>query len=191
MNGDEREDRVDFREAQRFHQWWIYLVVLTVLGFAWYAPVRQLFADKPLGEKEAPDWFMYLVWLLMGMGFPALFLSARLVVEVRKDGIHYRYYPFHLRFHRIGVEEIEEVEARTYHPILEYGGWGIRYGRKGKAYNVSGKRGVQLRLRDGRRVLFGSQRAEELASVLREVMASPQRPREEGVPNGGPGAPMR
>ncbi|MBC7246268.1 MAG: hypothetical protein H5T73_00610 [Actinobacteria bacterium] len=191
MSGDEREKNTVFREVQRFHQWWIYLVVLAVTLFAWYAPLRQLFADRPPGEKEAPDWFMYLVWLLMGMGFPALFLSARLVVEVRDDGIHYRYHPFHLRFHRIGVEEIEEAEARTYRPVLEYGGWGIRYGRKGKAYNVSGNRGVQLRLRDGRRVLFGSQRAEEFASALQEVMASPRRPREGGAPSGGQGAPMR
>ena len=178
MSGNERDNRADFREVQRFHQWWIYLVVLAVTVFAWYAPLRQMFADEPPGEKEAPDWLMYLVWLLMGVGFPALFLSARLVVEVRDDGLHYRYYPFHRRFHRIGVEEIEEAEARTYRPVLEYGGWGIRYGRRGKAYNVSGNRGVQLKLRDGRWILFGSQRAEEFASALREVMAPHAGPRE-------------
>ncbi len=176
MSGNERESGTIFREVQRFHQWWIYLTVLVVTGFAWYAPLRQLFADAPAGEKEAPDWAMYLIWLLMGVGFPALFLSARLVVEVKEDGLHYRYYPFHARFHHIGVEEIEEVEAVTYHPILEYGGWGIRCGLKGRAYNVSGKRGVQLQLREGKRVLFGSQRAEELASAMREAMAPSHRP---------------
>ena len=39
----------------------------------------------------------------------------------------------------------------------EYGGWGIRGGLRGtKAYNVSGNRGVELMLADGRTVLIGS-----------------------------------
>lgn len=174
--GASHEESASFREVQRFHQWWIYLVVLAATAFAWYAPLRQLSSKEPMVKNEAPDWLMVLTWLLVGVGFPALFLSARLVVEVRDDGLHYRYYPFHRRFHHIGVEEIEEAEAVTYRPLLEYGGWGIRYGWKGKAYNVSGNRGVRLRLRDGKSVLFGSRRSDELAAALREVMASAHRP---------------
>jgi hypothetical protein len=62
-------------------------------------------------------------------------------------------------------------EARTYRPILEYGGWGIRYSPFGQgcAYNVSGNRGVQLELADGQRILIGSQRAEELARAIGEA----------------------
>jgi hypothetical protein len=40
---------------------------------------------------------------------------------------------------------------------MEYGGWGIKYGKMGKAYNVSGNRGVQLEFTDGKRLLIGSQ----------------------------------
>jgi hypothetical protein len=39
------------------------------------------------------------------------------------------------------------------------------------AYNVRGDRGVQLVLRDGRRVLIGSQRADELAKAIAEAKA--------------------
>ncbi|MDI6873125.1 DUF6141 family protein [Candidatus Solincola sp.] len=160
-----------FREEQRFHQWWIYALVLGTAGFAWYAFLRQVVLRRPLGNRPSPDWLMVLTWLLMGIGFPWLFLSARLVVEVREDGLHYRYYPFHRRWHRLAREEIAEAEARTYRPILEYGGWGIRWGwRGGRAFNVSGNRGVQLRLRDGRRVLFGSRRPEELEVALRKIL---------------------
>jgi hypothetical protein len=34
------------------------------------------------------------------------------------------------------------------------------------AYNVSGNQGVDLTLRDGRRVMLGSQRADELAAAI-------------------------
>jgi len=54
----------------------------------------------------------------------------------------------------------------TYSPISDYGGWGIRYGSIGKAYNVSGNRGVQLELLNGERILIGSQKPEELAAAI-------------------------
>jgi hypothetical protein len=69
------------------------------------------------------------------------------------------------------LAEIVSWDARTYRPILEYGGWGIRYSPFGKgwAYNISGNQGVQLELMNGKRILIGSQRAEELARTIAEA----------------------
>ncbi len=51
--------------------------------------------------------------------------------------------------------------------MKEYGGWGVKGWSKDKmAYNVSGDRGVELTLKDGRRIMLGSQRAEELAGAI-------------------------
>jgi hypothetical protein len=79
-----------------------------------------------------------------------------------------RFRPF---VHReIRFQDIRRCAARTYRPIREYGGWGIRAGRRGTAYNVSGNRGVQLELANGKPVLIGSQRAEELAQAIQKGM---------------------
>ena len=60
---------------------------------------------------------------------------------------------------------------RQYRPILDYGGWGIRWGPgKGWAYNVSGNRGVQLELLDGKQLLIGSQNPEKLAQMIGKAM---------------------
>jgi len=87
---------------------------------------------------------------------------------VRDDGVYIRFHPIHRAFRGFLWQEIESLEARTYRPIREYGGWGIRFGAGGKAYNVSGNRGLQLTFRGGRtkHVLIGSQRAEELAMAV-------------------------
>ena len=62
-------------------------------------------------------------------------------------------------------------KAVTYNPIMDCGGWGIRwYGARGKAYNVSGNRGVKMELNNGDLILFGSQRAEEFALALEKSM---------------------
>jgi hypothetical protein len=70
---------------------------------------------------------------------------------------------------RIPLAEIASAEAVRYNPLLEYGGWGIRFGRTGVAYNMRGNEGVQLVLKNGRRVLLGSQRAAELAATIRSL----------------------
>lgn len=71
---------------------------------------------------------------------------------------------------RIAFGDIAVVEPRRYRPLAEYGGWGYRIGPSGKAYNMRGDEGVQLILKDGGRVLIGSQRAQELAGVIRQRM---------------------
>ncbi len=57
-----------------------------------------------------------------------------------------------------------------YRPILEYGGWGIRYGLRGRAYNVSGNRGLRVELTNGKHILFGSAKPEELKLALDNMM---------------------
>jgi hypothetical protein len=61
---------------------------------------------------------------------------------------------------------IEKYEVITYDPILDYGGWGIKYNRHGKAYNVSGNKGLQLYLKNGKRILIGTQKESELTNFL-------------------------
>jgi hypothetical protein len=43
----------------------------------------------------------------------------------------------------------------------------VRYGPEGKAFNVSGDRGVLLELKNGEKILIGSHQPEQLASLLK------------------------
>ncbi|MCL6629547.1 MAG: DUF6141 family protein, partial [Armatimonadetes bacterium] len=99
-----------------------------------------------------------------------LMYYSKLITEVRGDGIYIRYVPFHRSYRRFLFSEIQSWEPRTYSPIGEYGGWGIRWGRGGGidnlAYNVSGNQGVQLVLKNGKRILIGSQKPQELAQAI-------------------------
>jgi hypothetical protein len=69
----------------------------------------------------------------------------------------------------IAPAQIARWEARTYRPIRDYGGWGVRFGPRGRAYNVSGNRGVEITLANGKRVLVGSQRADDLAAAIARI----------------------
>ena len=155
-----------FREVQRFGQAWIWVLVLLVTGVAWWGAVQQLILKHPFGDKPAPDSLMWVLLLVFGIGFPVFFYSLRLVTEVRAEGLYYRFVPLHRRVHRIAFSEMESAAAVSYRPVRDFGGWGIRYGPRGKAFNVKGDRGVEIDLKDGNRILIGSQRAEELAMAI-------------------------
>ena len=155
-----------FREVQQFRQVWIWVIVSALAGLVWYAAVRQLLLHRPFGDRPMPDTLLVIFWFIFGIGLPALLFFGRLVTEVRDDGIYICFFPFHRGFRKIAFTEVKQYEVRTCRPIREYGGWGIRYSRKGKAYNVSGDRGVQIELLNGKRLLIGSQRAEELVRAI-------------------------
>ena len=95
----------------------------------------------------------------------AMLSVIELVVAVRPGEVDVRLGP--LGGQTIPVDKILTSTARRYGPILEYGGWGYRWGRGGRrAYNIRGNRGVQLVLEDGQSILIGSQRPAELASAI-------------------------
>lgn len=158
-----------FREVQRFRQPWLWIPI--VAGAAWttWALWRQVIHGLPVGSNPMGDTGLLLVWALCALGLPALFLVTHLRTEVRPDGVHLRFTPFHLRERFHPLETLAEAEAVTYSPIREYGGWGIRWGPKGWAYNVSGNRGVRLTFVDGRRLLVGSRKPEAFVDALQEV----------------------
>ncbi|HKJ25937.1 MAG TPA: PH domain-containing protein [Myxococcota bacterium] len=145
-----------FRETQRFlrNPWAMIggLAALIGCGSVLLAPG----GGSPLGGVIGLAVFAAVAGLL-GVG--------ALHTEVRPDGLYVRLVPL-TRQHRFAWSEIVSAESRHYRPILDYGGWGIRFGRAGKAYNVYGSRGVQLVLADGRRLLIGSQRADALAAAI-------------------------
>ena len=163
--------RDTFLEVQTFRKTWVLALVLPISLFLvilfGYGMIKQLILGHPWGNRPLPDTALAVIGplgILFGTGLALFFYSAKLITEVREDGLYVRFFP--LTHHRIAFEDINQCEVRTYGPIREFGGWGIRYGRGAKAYNVSGNRGVELELSTGKRVLIGSGRAEELARAI-------------------------
>ena len=162
----ETEDQVLFREVQYLRQPWLWALILAGSGLAFYAIIQLLLLDESFGDNTAANISILLVGSIIGVGVPALMFMTHLITEVRQDALYYRYFPFHTSLQRIPFDQIESFEAITYNPIRDYGGWGIRYWLKGKAYSARGNKGVRFVLTGGARVLIGSQRPEELARSL-------------------------
>lgn len=166
----EASREVLFREEQRLADTgWIFLVYAGALAAWGSLAVRVLLGGA--GKARQPLWLAWLLALVYGVLFPVFFRGVRLTVEVDGDGVVYRYFPFHRRPHRIPFSRVISVRSVAYHPIQDFGGWGIRFGLgRRKAYTVSGRKGVELELEDGWRVLLGSRQPDRLLSALETAM---------------------
>jgi len=163
--------KVFFREEQQFRQPWIWMIIIPIImgGLFLFAFGfnKQLLQGEPFGDNPMPDAGLIITGvfsILMMVGLTFLFYNMKLVVEIRRDGLYFRYPPMINKFKKISKEEIEKIEVRQYKPIKEYGGWGIKTGAKnyGKAYNVRGNIGLQLHLKNGNKILFGTQRKDAI-----------------------------
>ncbi len=98
------------------------------------------------------------------MAILVLLYNMRLVTELDSSCLRVRFSPFVRK--EIPLSDIVYWKARTYDPIREYGGWGVRMWRGSGALNMCGNSGVQLVLMGGERLLIGSQRAYALAAAI-------------------------
>jgi hypothetical protein len=147
-----------FREVQ-YCSWWVYGLLLgigLVLARAYRVSGRVL----PLG-------FIALIVILT-----ALFLRLETVVSEQELAVSFGWLPVVRK--RMPLTEITRVEASSYRPLRDFGGWGWRFGPGGvQALTAKGTAGVFLWLRDGQRYLVGSARSDELAQALRHGAPAP------------------
>ncbi len=160
------DDEPLFLEVQHFSQWW----VKALAGALFLVGIWMVVVTTTLHHATGRV-VLIVEGAVVGLLIPALIVSASLTTRVDKAGLSIRFRPFHLRPKRIDLSQLADVQAITYRPVADYGGWGIHYSfskrvGRGKTYNVSGNRGVKLTFANGRHLLIGSQRPEELAAAI-------------------------
>ncbi len=154
-----------FSEKQKLRQWWIWLLVLLFL-------IGILFGVL-LNDQQSADKFE-LVGMVIGIVISILVLfllySVNLETEIDEYLISYKFFPFHFSHKKIYWEDVDRAYVCKYSPIGDFGGWGLRYSfRKGKAFNVSGNLGLQIVLKTGKKILFGTQKQSELDELMKHL----------------------
>jgi len=149
---------VSFEESQYFRSSWVGLFVFVIVILSAVLPF--LIPGEGQQSREI------VLVSLMPLAILVLFWFMGLKTRIDKDGIYYRFFPFHFKEKYIAWADVEKMEVIQYSPLADYGGWGIRYGRKGKAFNVSGNKGLFLTLKSGKHLLFGTKKEEEMREVV-------------------------
>ncbi|KAF0130972.1 MAG: hypothetical protein FD155_1241 [Bacteroidetes bacterium] len=165
-----------YTEKQKFNQIWLWLLLLfsgfipvVILGSGLYVQLvkGEQFGNNPMSDNGLI--FTFILTLILAIGLVLLFATSKLTTRINKTGIYVKFFPFHWREHHYRWQEIERYEVVKYQPIREFGGWGVRYARKSKAYNVSGNQGLRLFFKKGNQLLIGTQESKNLTIFLERL----------------------
>lgn len=164
-----------YAEVQRFNQWWIYallaIVVIIEIVAMGNALVQQLVYDKPWGTKPMSDAELIIsaIFALIALSFAiGLILACHLDLRIYIDGIYFRYFPFHWAYRKVIWNELDSIICKTYKPLIEYGGWGIRWNFKSWAYTVRGNECIELR-QGSAKVILGTCQLHNVRSALQSL----------------------
>ena len=144
-----------YEEVQTMNQVWLWVL----MGIETFAVLLPLVLLKVTLWVIAPMALVMLLTLIM-LG------SMKLKTRIDEEGVDYQMNLFHWNKRAIPWSEIDQIYVRQYSPMREYGGWGMRYGRNGRAITMHGKYGIQLVKKDGKRILIGTEQPESVTRVL-------------------------
>lgn len=170
-------DKKLFSEEQRFDQLWLkvplYVLAVGNVALFAYGFYKQILAGKPWGDNPMSDvglvfvtFFVFLIW---GVVF-FLFEKTKLITAIYEKEIRLRFPPFFFKEKIIPLQMIKKMEVRKYNPITEFGGWGLRYGLRGKAYNVKGNMGLQIQFINSKKLLIGTQKPDQVKWAISKML---------------------
>ena len=151
---------IDFKEEQKFTQWWLWIFLLGIGILPVFGIYKQLIVGEKFGDKPMTDSGI-IIFCVFIFSIIAMFWFIRLKTEIDKEEIRIHFFPFVKK--RISWREIKSVE------IVKYGfvGFGIRFWTKyGTVYNTKGNIGLAIELLNGEKYLVGTQKENELKGII-------------------------
>lgn len=172
-------ERLIYREEQSFRQSFIPWIMLAVIlfmfagfGVGFY---QQLYLGKPYGDEPMSNngliWSSILSFVFVSAVFIFL-LGGNLVTEIWSDGIRYKFTPLIRKVKHIPLADMSSVKVEKYNPILEFGGWGLRkrFLTRKTAYNIRGRTGIRVIMKNGSQIMFGTQKQEDMKRAVDKML---------------------
>jgi len=141
-----------FKEEQKYTQFWFWSILLGL----YLLPVL-IYINKGVEDS---------LWSVVFISTILLFvLLIKRSTQIDASGIKMSFFP--LLKKSIAWNEIKSVQVIDYGFV---GGWGIRfYTDYGTVYNIRGRIGLWIELTNGKKFVIGTQKKEELKTVLNNL----------------------
>lgn len=174
-------ERIYFEEVQTFREngWVLALAVAvalsTLLPLA-YGLHQQLVEGIPWGNEPMSDNGLILMFfvVLVSLGIAGfVVLSSKLEVKVNGQGLHYRFFPITPQWRLITPEAIATYTLEKRFKIFQSGGFGHHrsFLRNMRSYRIRGGQHLSVTLRNGHRLLLGTQDPGGLEWAMKKMMA--------------------
>lgn len=155
-----------FIEEQKFTQSWLFIG----LAIAFVVVAMPIIKDwNTISQGSFGEILNDAGGILVISFVFVLFNFFKLKTRIDEKGIYYQYLPFHFSYRFLPWNTISKCYVRNYNAIFEYGGWGLKFSfrkKRGKSFTVKGAVGLQLELMDGKKILIGTQKREEIQRTI-------------------------
>ena len=152
---------VIYTENQKFTQMWIYLTQFSIIGFLIFILAKQVSLEKSIEDNLIAN-ITLIISLVLTIIVSILFYIIQLVTVIDEQGILIKFTPITIK--KILWSDIINIEVIQY----DFVGYGIRTNSKyNYIYNVKGNKGLLIDLKNGKKVLVGTQKEENLKSFVK------------------------
>ena len=155
--------KIEFKERQKFTQWWLWLILIPLGILPIFGIYKQLIIGEQFGSKPMSDLGL-VIFTIFIFGIIYFTWYMTLITEITNEGIKMRFVPFVKK--EIKWNDLKSVK------IVNYGfvGYGIRFGSKyGTVYNMNGNKGLAVELNNGNKFVIGTQKQMELKKVVEKM----------------------
>ncbi len=83
-----------------------------------------------------------------------------------ESDFRYRFFPFIIKERIIPYSNIQTISVMKINPLFEFGGWGLRRGKLGKAYTTDGNLIIHMELKSGQKLNFTVKNKSEVERVI-------------------------
>ncbi|MGE0569403.1 MAG: hypothetical protein AB7O73_15795 [Bacteroidia bacterium] len=126
-----------------------------------FGTVQQLYFGIPFGNNPVSDFALILITIGLYI-FLSLFFIIRLETIINEAGILVKFFPIITK--KLNWEDIKSLKVIDYGFI---GGWGIRlWTAYGTVYNIKGKMGLLVELKNGKTLVIGTQKPKEIEAIV-------------------------
>ncbi len=137
---------ISFTETQQFRQRWLWGIISASILIG----IAGLLIDSSA-------WPVIVIVLVL----PLLMWVYRLDTRFDQEGVHYKVFPL-FGWRTIRWINITKATVTTY----EFVGYGVRWNFGEWVYNVNGNQGLRLETSNGKRILIGTQKPDEVRAFL-------------------------
>ncbi len=141
-----------FKESQNMFAIWLLFIMVPIIGFQMYQEL-----SNPINLLSNPAILITAIIIVF-------FVFIRLKTNYTPEGIHVVFIPFIWKKF-IPWDDISNAYLRKY-SLSDFGGWGYRFGKDGRAFTAKGDKGLQLVLKDNSKLLIGTQEPEEIQKII-------------------------
>ncbi|MGQ7945922.1 hypothetical protein [Flavobacterium sp. WC2509] len=153
----------EFKEKQKFTQWWLWLILIGIALFQAYGFFKKFIEGKNFGDEIMSN-LGQIIFTILPFGILFLFWYMKLETEIDQKEIRIKFIPLVKK-----TFNWDDVKSAT---VIKYKfvGYGIRlFTSYGTVYNIKGNMGLAIELKNGERIVVGTQRPEELTQIIKNI----------------------